>query len=109
MNDNENAIINSDNDIIYNPVSLSSPFQWYHHIPRSKYQLILECVGTCFQSNQIINNTYILPEQHIDCSICLDNIIDDAHHLICGHIFHSKCIQNWVIYHRTCPMCRASI
>lgn len=108
MNESENAIINSDNDIINN----SSPFRWYHHIPRSKYQLILECVGSCFQSNQSIecgNNTHIFPEQHIDCSICLDNISNDAHYLLCGHIFHSKCIRKWVIHHKTCPMCRATI
>lgn len=110
MNESENAIINSDNDIIYN--SISSPFRWYHHIPRNKYQLILECVGTCFQANQSIqyeNNTHIFPEEHIDCSICLDNISNGAHHLVCGHIFHSKCIQNWVRYHKTCPMCRVTI
>ena len=111
MNDSEISITNSDNDIINNPIH-SSPFRWYHHIPRNKYQLILECVGTCFQVNQSIeyeNNTHILPEEHINCSICLDNITNSAYHSICGHIFHSNCIQKWVIYHKTCPMCRATI
>lgn len=110
MNDHENAIINSDNDIIYNPIQ--SPLRWYHHIPRSKYQLILECVGTCFQANQtnvFIPNRHILQVDHIDCSICLNNISNGAHSLMCGHIFHSSCIQQWSTYHKTCPMCRASI
>jgi hypothetical protein len=112
MNESENAIINSDNDIINNPIH-SSPFRWYHHIPRNKYKIILECVGSCFQSKQSIafsNNIHILPEEHIDCSICLTNIIDGgAHRLMCGHIFHPDCIHKWVVYHKTCPMCRATI
>jgi hypothetical protein len=107
MNDSENAIINSDNDIIYN--SISSPFRWYHHIPRNKYQLILECVGSCFQSKAFANNTHIFPEQHVDCSICLTNTSNGAHQLVCGHIFHPDCIHKWVLYHKTCPMCRAKI
>lgn len=110
MNESENAIINSDNDII----SYSSPFRWYRHIPRNKYKFILECVGSCFfQSRQSIaftNNIHILANGHIDCSICLTNIIDGAaHRLTCGHIFHPDCIHKWVIYHKTCPMCRATI
>ena len=41
------------------------------------------------------------------CSICfkkLKNNVCMVPH--CGHLFHCKCIKQWVTVHPTCPICR---
>lgn len=45
------------------------------------------------------------------CSICLsDYISSDITRLLpdCGHLFHQKCVDPWLLQHPTCPICRAS-
>ena len=41
-----------------------------------------------------------------ECSICLDCENKDII-TICGHTFHSKCLNQWKIREVTCPICRA--
>ncbi|MCL7046340.1 hypothetical protein MKW94_028925 [Papaver nudicaule] len=45
------------------------------------------------------------------CSICLaDYKSTDVTRLLpdCGHLFHQKCVDPWLLQHPTCPICRAS-
>ncbi|MCL7033550.1 hypothetical protein MKW94_028189 [Papaver nudicaule] len=45
------------------------------------------------------------------CSICLaDYKSTDVTRLLpdCGHFFHQKCVDPWLLQHPTCPICRAS-
>ncbi|KAL7107909.1 hypothetical protein ACP275_06G083000 [Erythranthe tilingii] len=45
------------------------------------------------------------------CSICLaDYEAADFVRLLpsCGHFFHVKCIDPWLVRHPTCPVCRSS-
>ncbi|KAK3035282.1 hypothetical protein RJ639_034805 [Escallonia herrerae] len=45
------------------------------------------------------------------CSICLaDYKATDTLRLLpdCGHLFHLKCIDPWLMLHPTCPICRSS-
>ena len=42
-----------------------------------------------------------------DCSICLENTTRDDTQLICGHVFHDRCLNEWLDEHTTCPVCRA--
>ncbi|XP_012858089.1 PREDICTED: putative RING-H2 finger protein ATL71 [Erythranthe guttata] len=45
------------------------------------------------------------------CSICLADYGEaDLIRLLpsCGHLFHLKCIDPWLILHPTCPVCRSS-
>jgi hypothetical protein len=42
-----------------------------------------------------------------ECSICLEELNqNDKLKLICGHKFHYKCINTWLIKNNRCPICR---
>jgi len=45
------------------------------------------------------------------CSICLNNIIVNDLITLCQnkHIFHTECINLWLLKKNTCPLCRKSI
>jgi len=49
------------------------------------------------------NNTRTL-----DCPICLEDIQShsDMATLPCSHIFHERCLNNWSLRQRKCPICR---
>lgn len=53
------------------------------------------------------NSGSVLLRGDTTCSICLENIISDAHTTRCGHNFHGACMRQWM--RNTCPMCRADI
>ena len=42
------------------------------------------------------------------CAICLDRLPFQKTTKLskCGHIFHSKCLDSWLLIHQTCPLCR---
>uniref|UniRef100_A0A0R3RZ72 RING-type domain-containing protein n=1 Tax=Elaeophora elaphi TaxID=1147741 RepID=A0A0R3RZ72_9BILA len=41
------------------------------------------------------------------CTICLEKMsVKDIFALHCGHLFHSQCIESWLIERETCPVCR---
>ncbi|MFS7976621.1 putative transcription factor C2H2 family [Helianthus anomalus] len=58
----------------------------------------------CF--NHKINEAH---EESLSCSICLDDFKDLE---VCKrfpsgeHVFHSHCIDLWLVHRRTCPICR---
>lgn len=43
-----------------------------------------------------------------DCSICCEDFedISEIKTLICKHIFHKKCVDDWLVISNTCPLCR---
>jgi len=46
------------------------------------------------------------------CNICLDEFEEEHFITIlpCKHIFHSKCIEEWLSkYNQTCPICRKKV
>lgn len=58
------------------------------------------------QSNPI-NNIAPLPSPVSDCPICLSSIsLNDSRQTTCGHSFHKNCIERWMLYNTTCPVCR---
>jgi hypothetical protein len=46
-----------------------------------------------------------------ECSICTETYKDTdiVSNLPCNHLFHTKCIKEWVCYSPTCPICKADI
>ena len=45
------------------------------------------------------------------CCICLNDYRPEAiiHMLSCDHVFHRKCIAEWLQCHHRCPLCRRHI
>jgi hypothetical protein len=43
-----------------------------------------------------------------ECPICLQitSNQDGTRQTECGHLFHKECIQTWLLYNSTCPVCR---
>lgn len=56
-------------------------------------------------------------EQHDDlievpmCMICRDDMIPIHNITItpCAHTFHTECINAWISFHNTCPLCRTRV
>ncbi|KAL5804501.1 hypothetical protein ACOSQ3_031301 [Xanthoceras sorbifolium] len=47
-----------------------------------------------------------------DCAVCLEDFVDgDSCRIliVCNHIFHSNCIDQWLKYQSTCPICRKPV
>ncbi|KAK9950180.1 hypothetical protein M0R45_005681 [Rubus argutus] len=54
---------------------------------------------------------YVEATRRGTCSICMDDfeVGRDASRLPCLHIFHGKCIFNWLHRNHNCPICRYPI
>lgn len=45
-----------------------------------------------------------------NCSICFEKLSDDILGITsCNHIYHHKCIREWISNSKSCPLCRKSI
>jgi len=49
------------------------------------------------------------PQPANECTICRDDISVPLEILPCGHLFHKKCIKQWLSLRMICPVCRARI
>lgn len=58
-----------------------------------------------------LGNYSIIGQNTFDCSICLEHTkpTEYKRELKCGHVFHKKCIDNWISRYALCPLCRNSI
>lgn len=54
---------------------------------------------TNVEENVFVNETI--------CAICLEETSDTPQH--CSHVFHTSCLEQWLISHGTCPVCRIQL
>lgn len=45
----------------------------------------------------------------MECSICLEKIVEEKKTLKCGHEFHTECINLWLNEKKECPVCRTDV
>jgi hypothetical protein len=48
------------------------------------------------------------------CSICLDDLYSDENQdeiiqIKCNHMFHKKCLDEWILQQRNCPLCKVEL
>ena len=55
----------------------------------------------------LVNASYLSEDTGESCSICLEIAGErKVNRLICGHIFHSECVIDWMERKGNCPVCR---
>ena len=62
------------------------------------------------ESNSESEPLHSVPVSSLGCSICLSEFADSDSQkfLSCFHVFHSQCINTWLIQNPRCPICRVS-
>ena len=60
-------------------------------------------------SDDIVNVNVVPEEGDQQCVICIEDIEEDETELPCGHVFHTKCLFEWLMQQDTCPVCRATL
>tara|TARA_B100000902_G_scaffold392273_1_gene444417 strand:+ start:633 stop:1379 length:747 start_codon:yes stop_codon:yes gene_type:complete len=104
-----------------NPLlNLAEALQTTFHIPVE--QLQFEIIDNLPQRGSSINSlldsttlslaSQIMHDENDTCAICRqvynhDDIVRKIN--ICGHFFHSSCIEQWLRNHNNCPVCRIGI
>ena len=45
------------------------------------------------------------------CVVCIEdfNNDDNVRKLVCSHIYHSECVDMWIIEKNTCPICKKTV
>ena len=59
-----------------------------------------------------IVNSYKMKRTDVVCTICIEEIKKNAvckKIPKCGHEFHKKCIDKWLVESKTCPNCRLDV
>ena len=65
--------------------------------------------------DSIINQHKIIESIHLEdgkCAVCrlrLANFTGKIVNLYCGHVFHEKCIKEWLKHNQTCPSCNQNV
>lgn len=81
--------------------------------------LLTRLAGRSAASAPIVERILAAPpwdaEADAECSICLNGEEEGAQSqeswraLLCGHIFHERCLLQWLRYARQCPLCRLDL
>ena len=110
---NENSIFHN---LFINQIPIT--YQWTQLIQPTTTTTVYEDVKNVATDSILKENTKLLTFNDLDeinknryktCSICIDDYEDkdEIRQLSCSHIFHTKCIDPWLLNESyKCPMCR---
>lgn len=92
-----------------NHVPKSTVFKYLEQFDSSTFQQILQ--DRIHSRYPAFHHTKIFVDDNLEeidtkCSICLEQ---GDYQLVCGHVFHKRCIVKWKEQKRSCPLCRAEI
>ena len=80
----------------------SASAELYHSITKYRtYQRLVD------KFNQVFRPTHTPPDQN--CVICMSELLNCRQLSTCGHLFHYKCLFEWVQTKSECPICRSPI
>jgi len=60
---------------------------------------------------ELLNDDQLKELNITDCTICFENINNNAIKTPCNHYFHQKCLDEWIVKNinksiQNCPICR---
>ena len=104
-NQHNNIIVNLDNGNLDNGNGNNRPYSIH-----DTNHVIIESTT----QNEILLTSNINPPETEqlkgECHICIEDFKenDELYKLKCGHIFHTKCITEWINIESICPTCRST-
>uniref|UniRef100_A0A1I8A4V5 RING-type domain-containing protein n=2 Tax=Steinernema glaseri TaxID=37863 RepID=A0A1I8A4V5_9BILA len=71
----------------------------------------IEEIQKCTEKVPFVKEAGVPEEEEERCTVCLMNFEsgEELRSLQCSHLFHVDCIDRWLIYNKTCPVCRLEI
>ncbi|KAK0425137.1 hypothetical protein QR680_009053 [Steinernema hermaphroditum] len=71
----------------------------------------IEEIQKCTEKVAFVKAEGVPEEEEERCTVCLMSFEsgEELRSLQCSHLFHVDCIDRWLIYNKTCPVCRLEI
>lgn len=81
--------------------------------PRFYFKTFGDYKRMLYMPKRAIANELIAKNEHAECAICLtdlkDSPMESALVTSCNHVFHEKCLLDWLVKHENCPICRETV
>ena len=84
-------------------------------IERRGCEIVKLCVSNkCGRANILVSGSYekyskcVKKSASVMCSICME-VEGEKIKLDCGHMYHKKCLLEWLKKQKSCPICRSVI
>ena len=77
-----------------------------------KYSIIVsERIGFCTTTISSSSSSSSVPSSVEVCSICLDSFNNGfvLVKTLCSHVFHRRCVDQWLAINKECPICRGEL
>lgn len=99
------------NNIISNEIYTETTIDNLYEFIDKLYMYEPNCLSLSYEPKFLaIKNEKKNKNLNIDCSICLNNLIQTKRKLVstkCLHYFHKTCLKKWINENTNCPLCRA--
>jgi len=92
---------------------LDAVFRQYASIEHKREELIGLSQKDFDSLRSVVFRVKAWRKERLDCPICIDPFLE-GQRLKClpcntNHIFHITCVKQWLLKHRSCPLCRSDI